>query len=396
MDLFIDRARIQIEAGKGGNGCVAFRREKYVEFGGPNGGDGGNGGDVFIQGNKGLQTLAPFRDRYHFRAQKGSNGEGKNRYGKGGEDLILEVPLGTVVYDELTGRIIADVVSEDKILLALGGKGGKGNTHFKSSINRAPEIAEPGIQGQVKQLVLELKLLADVGLIGFPNAGKSTIITKVSNSHSQVAAYPFSTLRPYLGVVHISDWQHFLMADIPGIIEKAHQGKGIGLKFLKHIERSKIHLFVIDLFSENPAETFQILKKELACYNSQLLDFPYLVALNKADGFLSEDWPQVKKEFMNQTQVPEDKIFVVSAIQKETLQPLMTQLFELVKTTKYHPALPKEGLDLEQEKQLESLQKFEKPSFQEKEDDITFFWERSPGHVFQENPKFSKKLKEQK
>jgi GTP-binding protein len=395
---FIDRARIKLEAGKGGNGCVAFRREKYVEFGGPNGGDGGDGGSIYVKGTQNMQTLAKFKDRYLYRAQKGGNGEGKDRYGKKGEDLILEVPLGTVIYDEFSGNVVADIVSQEVICLAIGGYGGKGNTHFKSSTNKAPQYAEPGSIGQTKQLILELKIIADVGLVGFPNAGKSTLITAVSNSHSQVAAYAFSTLRPYLGVVKLSDWQHFIMADIPGIIENAHQGKGVGIKFLKHIERSKVHLFVIDLFSEDLVEVFHILKKELSSYNESLSDFPYLVALNKIDGFPKQDWQSIKDDFVKRSLVSPKKVFMISAIKKIGLEPLMKQLFELVQKEEYHSPTQREGINLEESLESPVPKKLE-PLTQKTdsyEDEIEIFWETGKGQFVKENSRSSSKRRPKK
>lgn len=281
---FIDEAIISVTAGDGGKGAVSFRREKFIPKGGPDGGNGGNGGSVILRANKQLNTLLDFRYKKKYSAQRGENGRNKNQDGKWGEDIVLGVPAGTLVKDAATGETRADLVHHgDEIVVAQGGKGGRGNTHFANSTNQAPRISEPGTPGEACELKLELKLLADVGLVGFPNAGKSTLISVISAAKPKIADYPFTTLTPNLGIVRYAESQSFTVADIPGLIEGAHRGKGLGIQFLRHIERTRVLVFLIESTSPNPKEDFRILQNELKEYNPALASKPRLVALTKVD-----------------------------------------------------------------------------------------------------------------
>ena len=288
--MFVDEAKITVKAGDGGNGCVSFRREKHVPRGGPDGGDGGNGGSVIFVVDENLNTLIKFKYRQHFNAASGKSGQGGKKHGHSGEDIIISVPLGTITRDEETGTIIADLSDpDDRVIVALGGKGGKGNTQFASATNQTPRWAEEGKPGDEKTFLLELKLLADVGLVGFPNAGKSTLLSTVSSAHPKIADYPFTTLQPILGIVSYGDLKSLVMADIPGIIEGAHKGKGLGFRFLRHIERTKVLLFLIDCNDENPVDEYHKLLKELKLFSDSLLKKPRLVALTKTDILFPEE-----------------------------------------------------------------------------------------------------------
>ena len=281
---FVDYVTITVRSGRGGPGSVAFRREKYEPKGGPAGGDGGDGGSVILLGDANLYTLLDLRyNRHHF-ASNGMPGEGGNRKGKDAEDIVLRVPPGTIARDSDTGEVIAEVLDAgDRAVLAQGGRGGKGNAFFKSSTNQTPRHAQPGEPGEERNVTLELRLLADVGLVGLPNAGKSTLISALSAAKPKVADYPFTTLEPALGVVYVEEYQSFVMADIPGIIEGAHEGRGLGLQFLKHIERNAVLLFLIPVTSKDLAGEYDTLVQELASFNPDLLDKPRLVALSKTD-----------------------------------------------------------------------------------------------------------------
>ncbi len=284
---FVDEASIRVEAGKGGDGSASFRREKYVQFGGPDGGDGGRGGSVVLKGDSGLNTLVDFRHKRLHRAEHGQPGRGRQMYGKGGEDVIIRVPLGTIVRDEETGEVLGEVTEHEELLtVASGGKGGLGNVHFKSSTNRAPRQTVPGEKGEQRQLHLELKVLADVGLLGYPNAGKSTLISAVSAARPKVADYPFTTLYPNLGVVSIDIDSSFVIADIPGIIEGAAEGAGLGIQFLKHLQRTRLLLHLVDLApidGKDPAESVRELRQELVKYDAELADKPRWLVFTKAD-----------------------------------------------------------------------------------------------------------------
>ncbi|MBE3556782.1 MAG: GTPase ObgE [Firmicutes bacterium] len=286
---FVDTAKIHLKAGNGGNGAVAFRREKYVPAGGPDGGDGGRGGDIIFEVDEGLRTLLHLRYHHRFKAENGENGSNKQRYGRDGADLILRVPPGTLVRDAQSGQLIADLVTPGtRRVIARGGRGGRGNMHFATSQNRAPEIAENGEPGEERIVVLELRLLADVGLVGLPNAGKSTLLSVLSNAHPRIGDYPFTTLTPQLGMVQLDAERSFVLADLPGLIAGAHEGAGLGLDFLRHIARTRVLLFVLDMVAAlgegpDPIEAYRILDRELSLYDPALQDRPRVVAANKMD-----------------------------------------------------------------------------------------------------------------
>ncbi len=284
---FVDEVEIDVAAGDGGNGCAAFRREKFMPMGGPSGGDGGRGGDVIFRAQDRMSTLLDFQYRTVVGAPRGENGRGKDQFGRGGEDLVVDVPVGTQVFDAETGEMIADLDERDKTaVIARGGQGGRGNMRFATSFDRAPRKAEPGERGERKRVRLELKLLADVGVIGFPNVGKSTFISTVSRATPKIADYPFTTLVPNLGVVSLGEDRTFVIADIPGIIEGAAEGAGLGIRFLKHIERNRalLHILTIDYDEDrDPVSDFDVLMKELAAFNEQLSTRPMVVALSKSD-----------------------------------------------------------------------------------------------------------------
>jgi GTPase len=285
--MFIDEAKITVKAGDGGHGCIAFRREKFVPRGGPSGGDGGNGGSIYLKTDAHENTLLKFRFNHMFRADRGRHGEGSNRHGRNGEDLEISVPVGTVVYDDETGRTIHDFIEPgERVLVAEGGRGGHGNAHFVSSVNRVPSRAQDGKPGEEKTLRLELKLLADVGLVGYPNVGKSTLISRISAAHPKIADYPFTTLEPHLGVVSYDTYKSFVVADIPGLIEGAHLGHGLGTQFLKHIERTRLLLHLIDMsdMSErDPVDEFHAIESEMAEYNPDLPRKPKIIVAAKMD-----------------------------------------------------------------------------------------------------------------
>jgi len=284
--LFIDRAKIQVVAGSGGNGCLAFRREKFVPRGGPSGGDGGRGGDVYMECSERVNTLLHFQYKRVFKAQRGRHGEGDNRFGKDGEDVTILVPPGTQVYREPEHELVHDFATPGEILkIAAGGRGGRGNAHFATSVNQAPRRVEPGAPGEEFELSLSLKLIADVGLVGYPNAGKSTLISRVSSAKPKIADYPFTTLVPHLGVVKLDDFRTFVVADIPGLIEGAHEGHGLGDQFLKHVERTRVLLHTIDVsYTErDPVEAYDAIVKELALFNPDLLERKQLVVATKLD-----------------------------------------------------------------------------------------------------------------
>jgi GTP-binding protein len=285
---FLDEAKIYIRSGDGGNGIVAFRREKFIEFGGPNGGDGGKGGDVWAEGVEGLNTLIDYRYQVHFKAQRGQHGMGQNRAGAKGDDIVLKVPVGTEILDEDGEELIADISEPgQRVLLAKGGNGGFGNAHFKTSTNRAPRHANPGLEGIERWIRLRLKLIADAGLVGLPNAGKSTFLATVTAAKPKIADYPFTTLHPGLGVVR-SAGREFVLADIPGLIEGAHEGAGLGDRFLGHIERCRVLLHLVDGTSEEPGRAYETVRGELEAYGHGLGEKPEIVALSKADA-LDED-----------------------------------------------------------------------------------------------------------
>ena len=297
---FLDQAKIYIASGKGGKGCVSFRREKYIEFGGPNGGNGGKGGDIIFVVDKNLNTLIDFRYHQHFKANKGGDGKGKNQNGANGENLMIKVPPGTEIYNEDKTILLADLVNDgENIVLAKGGKGGVGNTHFKSSTNQAPRQFTSGDKLEEKWLFLSLKLIANVGIVGKPNAGKSTLLSKLSNAQPKIADYPFTTLNPILGVVKKFD-KEIILADIPGLVEGAHEGKGLGDKFLAHIERCNILLHLIDGSDENYLKNYNTIKSEINKYGKKLNDKKEIIVLSKADISDSKIY-DIKKELKNLT-----------------------------------------------------------------------------------------------
>jgi GTP-binding protein len=283
--MFVDVVEIEVQAGRGGNGVVSFRREKYVPKGGPDGGDGGRGGDVILQVDDNLMTLMDLKYRRTYRASNGGDGEGGQRSGKGGDDTIVRVPPGTAIFDaDEPETLIVDLTKPGEThVIATGGRGGKGNVHFKSSTNQSPRKATGGRPGESKRLKLELRLIADVGLVGYPNAGKSTILAAMSDAKPKIASYPFTTLSPNLGIVKLDNYKEFRMADIPGIIEGASKGKGLGLQFLRHIMRTRVLLFVVDVSEGDPLETLSLLRKELGDFDWRLNEKPFLIALNKID-----------------------------------------------------------------------------------------------------------------
>jgi len=326
---FVDEAKFFVKAGDGGNGCVSFRREKYVPKGGPNGGDGGKGGDVYLVADGNLQSLIDFRYQSHFKAEAGIGGQGSDKHGRGGKDCVVRVPLGSVIKDAETGTVLADLIEpEQTYLAAQGGRGGLGNARFATSTNRAPRKATPGHPGEERWLVIELKLLADVGLIGLPNAGKSTLLSKLSAANPKIAPYPFTTLEPQLGVLHFKYTDPCIIADIPGLIEGAHQGVGLGHQFLRHIERTSILLHLVDVSGDDgkPYEDYQVLARELAAYNRELLDRAHILVLNKIDLIDEERLVEVKEQFAG-VELP---LVAISAEEGDGLEPLKELLGELL------------------------------------------------------------------
>ncbi len=327
---FIDKAKIFVKGGDGGRGCVAFRREKFVPFGGPSGGNGGKGGDVIIQADERLQTLMDYKYKKHYRAKNGQPGSGSNKHGKSAENLILKVPVGTVIKDAQTGEIIADLTKHGQsVVVARGGKGGRGNAAFKSPTNQAPDYAEEGEKGEERWIELELKLLADVGIIGFPNAGKSTLISTLSHAKPKIADYPFTTLTPVLGVLQFDIGDSIVLADIPGLIEGASQGAGLGHEFLRHIERTKFLIHVIDIsdFRErDPIEAFELINKELVSYSPKLLEKPQIVVGNKIDILSDKSLIKRLKNYFDSKGYP----FVpVSLATKEGVDELINKIKEI-------------------------------------------------------------------
>lgn len=326
--MFVDSAKIYVEAGRGGSGCMSFRREKYVPKGGPDGGDGGHGGDVILEVDKNLRTLLDFQMRKHFRAERGEHGKGANKTGRNGREIIIRVPAGTVVRNAESNTILADMVSEgERVVIARGGRGGWGNARYVTSTHQAPREWEPGELGESMWLMLELKLLADVGLVGMPNAGKSTLLSRISAARPKIADYPFTTLTPNLGVVRYHDSQSFVVADIPGLIEGAHQGRGLGIDFLRHIERTAVLVILIEAVSENMQATYEALLAELQGYDAKLLAKPRLVAVTKMD--LSED-KNIGADFLRSLNHPTCRI---SAVTGEGLSELLDLMWKAVNQT---------------------------------------------------------------
>jgi GTP-binding protein len=326
---FIDEAMITVQSGDGGKGCLSFRREKFIPRGGPDGGDGGKGGDIILSTTSRKRTLYQFRYQRHFKAKNGAHGQGKQKTGKKGRSLTIELPPGTLVIDADTGHLIKDLVDTGETIVILkGGRGGQGNTRFKTSTHRTPRFAQPGEPGETRTLKLELKLLADVGIIGLPNAGKSTLIAAISSARPKIANYPFTTLTPSLGVVQ-TDWaEPFVVADIPGLIKGAHQGTGLGIKFLRHIERTRILVHLIDVSSidpDDPLQEYQTINQELVMYDEKLMQKPQIVVLNKLD------LPGVRKAAeIFQSAVKDKKVAFISALTGQGLEQLKSQIVQLL------------------------------------------------------------------
>lgn len=326
---FIDEVSITVQSGDGGRGCVSFRREKYIPRGGPDGGDGGKGGDVILKSTSRRRTLYPFRFKREFKAKNGAAGQGKQRSGKNGDDLILEIPPGTLVTDTETNEIIKDFTRADEaFILARGGRGGLGNHRFKTSTNRAPRYAQPGEPGQLLKLKLELKLLADIGLVGLPNAGKSTLISVVSSASPKIADYPFTTLTPILGVVQPAGAESFVVADIPGLIEGAHRGAGLGVRFLRHIERTRVLLHLVDASTidpDKPLVDYETVNREMALYNPKLAEKPQIVVLTKMD---LPGTGRAAERF--QAAVKEREVMLISAVTQKGVNALILKMAELL------------------------------------------------------------------
>lgn len=321
---FCDETTIYVKAGDGGSGSVSFRREKYIDKGGPDGGNGGVGGSVIVEATENLNTLANYLGRKHYKAEKGEMGHGNNKYGRHGENLILEVPVGTLVYEANTKELLADLTEHgQQVVVAKGGLGGKGNANFTTSVRQAPDFAELGEPGQERELHFELKLIADIALIGYPSVGKSTVISRISNAKPKIADYPFTTLIPNLGVVKVDDVD-FVVADIPGLIEGAHEGKGLGDEFLKHIERTKILVHVIDVTRENFREDYEKINEELAKFSNELAKKEQIIVVNKVDATIPEMIEEVKKEFKGK------ELLFISAVSGEGIQTFLYKLKEIV------------------------------------------------------------------
>ncbi|MDQ3020786.1 MAG: GTPase ObgE [Bacteroidota bacterium] len=331
--MFLDYAKIYIKSGTGGNGCVSFRREKYVPKGGPNGGDGGKGGDVIFKATSQLSTLIDFRYKAHYKAERGEHGEGGLKTGKNGKDEVILVPRGSVVKNFETGKVLAELLNEgEEVVILKGGRGGKGNNHFKTSTNQAPRTAQPGEKDQEETVLIELKLIADVGLVGFPNAGKSTLISKISAAKPKIADYAFTTLTPNLGIAKYREFDSFVVADIPGIIEGASSGKGLGLQFLRHIERTRLLLFLIDSTTLSKAKVkkdflkdYDTLLKELKNYEADLLDKPKIICFTKVDAITDE-----LKTKLSKLKLKDDKI-LISSVSGENLQELKDIVWKKLK-----------------------------------------------------------------
>jgi GTPase len=324
---FLDEAKVYIRSGAGGNGCVSFRREKFIEYGGPNGGDGGKGGDVIVETVEGLNTLIDYRYQQHFFAKNGEAGMGKDRHGKNGSDVVLKVPVGTQIYEEDGETLIADLTEPgQRMTLLRGGNGGFGNAYFKSSTNRAPRHANPGQPGEEQTIRLRLKLIADAGIVGLPNAGKSTFLAAVSSAKPKIADYPFTTLTPQLGVVNV-DGREFVLADIPGLIEGAHEGIGLGDRFLGHVERCRVLLHLVDGTAGNAGETYKTVRAELSAYGEGLADKPEIVALSKADAMNPDE---IKQQIAQLKRAAKKTPLVISAVSGEGVKDVLRALLKVI------------------------------------------------------------------
>ncbi len=365
--MFYDYAKVHVKAGDGGNGIVAWRREKYVPMGGPAGGDGGDGGSIILEADNNLRTLIDFRYNTHYKAERGQHGQGSSMHGRSADDKLLRVPVGTVVRDAETQQILADLTSAgQRVVVAKGGRGGRGNTHFVSSTHRSPTLAENGDAGEERWITLELKLLADVGLVGFPNVGKSTIISHVSAAKPKIADYHFTTIVPNLGMVKVDEGRSFVMADIPGLIEGAADGAGLGHRFLRHTERTKVLVHVLDISGSegrDPLEDFAIVNQELENYNASLMKRPMLIAANKIDIMGEVDYLALLRE-----KLPDYEVFPISAATGEGLKPLVYRLAELVEQVELEP---EETTTVEEVKVTKAV-----------EDEVKFIIERDEAGVF--------------
>jgi len=320
--MFIDYAKIEVMAGQGGSGCVSFRREKHVPRGGPDGGDGGKGGSISIKTDRNLHTLIDFRYKKIYKAKRGEHGQGDGKHGKKGSDLLIKVPVGTMVREFGSDRILCDLVEDQQeYIVVKGGRGGRGNARFVTPENRAPRDWEVGGGGEEKTLELELKLLADIGLVGLPNAGKSTLLSVISAARPKIADYPFTTLQPNLGIVKYKDYNSFVVADIPGLIEGAHTGKGLGHQFLKHIERTRALAFLIDITDENPEETFDVLYKELSAFSKIIIQKPFVVVFTKSDIKCADFQPQSFKKAK--------QVLIISAVTGDGIEVLKDNFYSL-------------------------------------------------------------------
>jgi GTP-binding protein len=342
--MFIDTVKIRVQAGDGGNGCVSFRREKYVPRGGPDGGDGGDGGSVILRVDPSTATLIDLKYSPLQRAQRGEHGKGKNKYGKSGQDQLVSVPPGTVVYDDETGEFLADLVNDsDTFVAAKGGQGGKGNKSLANFHNRLPRFAELGAPGEQRTLRLELKIIADIAIVGLPNSGKSTLLSKITEAHPRIANYPFTTLSPNLGVVDADEYRRFVVADIPGLIEGAHQGVGLGHDFLRHIERTKVLVFLLDAAASNPAKDYETLANELRLHNPALMDKPQIIVGNKLDlKDARKKWTAAKRK-LAKAGAP---LTAISALKGEGLEELVNLMTEAVGGIMEHPPEPEPPLEM--------------------------------------------------
>ncbi len=335
---FLDEAKIYIRSGDGGNGCVSFRREKFIEYGGPNGGDGGKGGDVVVEAVDGLNTLIDYRYQQHFFAKNGGAGMGKDRHGANGADVVLKVPVGTQIYEEDGQTLVADLTERgQRTVLAPGGNGGFGNAHFKSSTNRAPRRANPGQTGEEHTIRLRLKLIADAGIVGLPNAGKSTFLAAVSAAKPKIADYPFTTLQPQLGVVEI-DGREFVLADIPGLIEGAHEGVGLGDRFLGHVERCRVLLHLIDGTDGDAGSAYKTISAELSAYGHGLADKPEIVALNKADALGAGE---IKQQAARLTRAVKGSPLIISAVSGQGVPEVLRALMAVIENARGSAVEPK-------------------------------------------------------
>ncbi|MFC5774532.1 GTPase ObgE [Ectobacillus antri] len=367
--MFVDQVKVYVKGGDGGNGMVAFRREKYVPNGGPAGGDGGKGANVIFVVDEGLRTLMDFRYQRHFKAPRGEHGMSKGQHGKNAEDMIVKVPPGTVVTDAATGQVIADLVTHgQEAIIARGGRGGRGNSRFVSPSNPAPELAENGEPGQERDVILELKVLADVGLVGFPSVGKSTLLSVVSAARPKIAAYHFTTIVPNLGMVETEDGRGFVMADLPGLIEGAHEGVGLGHQFLRHIERTRVIVHVIDMSGmegRDPYEDYITINNELKEYNLRLTERPQIVVANKMDIPEAEENLEIFKSKVG----PDVKVFPISAVTRQGLRDLLFTVADLLETT---PEFPLHEVEEGSARVMYKFEKDERNFFISRESDGSF------------------------